>query len=127
MAYILYDSGRLKIMDVAMQLAEASRKDETWFSDFWCGLMQFQQVYEEFTYYIEHLEFLCRYSCDGYTMADLYVMALQNFKFLLNNTRNEPCCAQETIALEAFSLMINLKKNPESVLKRIQSDFRLDK
>ena len=52
----------------ACALCRYAGENEAFLQDFWQRLRQSENVYREFTYYLEHQNFLCEYTVEGYSV-----------------------------------------------------------
>ena len=47
--------------------------DREFLEDFWGRLTADEEIYEEFVYYLEHQDFLCKVKIEGYGLVDLMI------------------------------------------------------
>lgn len=127
MANIIYDARKIKLMEAVRALSDAVGNSEEWFNCFWQGIIENQYVYDELLYYIDHDDFLCEYTIDGYSIVDLFVWQMSNYNLLHDTGRNDSSCCKEAMVLYAFDAMVKMAKDRLTYQNRIQSDMRLDK
>ena len=127
MANIIYDARKIKLMEAVKELSDLVGNNDDWFKSFWSSVMENTGIYEELLYYIDHHDLLCRYTIDGYSIADLFVWQMSNYDLLHDTGKNDASCCKEAMVLFAFEAMAEMAKDPETYKNRIQSDMRLDK
>ena len=104
-----------------------AKKDENFMAAFWRRILENQQVYQEFVYYLEHHELVAQYMVKGYSMIDLYVTQMERYNLLHDTGKNGVMCNKERMVLQAFDVMLKMKENPQEIIKRILSGEGLDK
>lgn len=127
MANIIYDARKLKLMEAVKELSDAVGNSQEWFNTFWSGILTHPGIYDELLYYIDHNDFLCRYSIDDYSIVDLFIWQMQNYHLLHDAAHDSTACCKEAMALYAFDAMIKMTADKDAYKNRIQSDLRLDK
>ncbi len=118
---ILYDGRKLKAMDFMYRLCEYAGKDEDFGARLWEELARDEELYNEFVYYADHHTFLDEMKISGYSMSDLYVWQMDRYNIVRELGKNPAACNKETLVLNAFLEMSNMKKDPETYVRRIQS------
>ena len=118
---ILYDARRLKAMDFLYSLCEYAGKDEEFAGRLWGELARDSELYDEFVYYADNHTFLDKFKIMGYSMSDLYVWQMDRYNIVRELGKNPAACNKETLVLNAFYEMSNMKKDPETYVRRIES------
>ncbi len=91
------------------------------------GLEEQPDLAEELVYYLEHQDFLCHVTVAGMTMVDVLIWQIDHFRAFLDRdtdlTRRNPL-AMGVLAAET---MLQLRRDPESVLKEYSDDTGTDR
>lgn len=126
MAGIVYDGSRVKVYEILVRLCEAAGENDEWRDTFWIELLGDEEIYCEFIYYLEHHELREKVRCEGYTLIDLFIwqMGLSNLK--MDTGKNTGLCNKESMVLRAYRSMIEMKKNPESFIRRMKEGRGMD-
>lgn len=99
MANIIYDARKIKLMEAVKELSDLVGNNDDWFNSFWSSVMENTGIYEELLYYIDHHDLLCRYTIDGYSIADLFVWQMSNYDLLHDTGKNDASCCKEAMVL----------------------------
>ena len=123
MANIIYDARKIKLMEAVKELSDLIGNNDDWFNSFWSSVMENTGIYEELLYYIDHHDLLCRYTIDGYSIADLFVWQMSNYDLLHDTGKNDASCCKEAMVLFAFEAMAEMAKDPETYKNRISPEL----
>lgn len=118
---ILYDARKLKALEFLQQLCEYAGKDDDFVSQLWNEFLSDGALYDEFVYYADNHTFLDEMKISGYSMSDLYVWQMDRYNLVRELGKNPAACNKETLVLNAFKEMANMKRYPEEYVKRIES------
>ena len=118
---ILYDARKLKALEFLQQLCEYAGKDDEFASGLWSEFIGDPDLYDEFVYYADNHTFLDEMKISGYSMSDLYVWQMDRYNIVRELGKNPAACNKETLVLNAFSEMANMKRDPAEYVKRIES------
>lgn len=124
---ILYDARKIKVFEALLELCEYTDKSEVWVNDFWKELMECEGIYKEFVYYLDHHDFLNVYKIEGYSIVDMFILELNRYNHLLDTGKNDKMCDKVDLILYAFYHMLEMKKNPQAYIKKLQSDQGMDR
>ncbi len=119
------DTSKESLYNWTQQLCLAAGENYEFFLKFVKGLDESPEIMEEFRYYYEHQDFLCKKKVNGYSIVDLMVWNIDKFKSELdrgNDTKNNP----ERMILLAFDAMLCMEKEPENYTNRLLSDTGTD-
>ena len=78
----------------------------------WKKLLEYNGLYEEFVYYLEHHEFCGGLSFGGYSLIDLYVRQMEHYNLIHDIGKNTGNCNKEDMVLRAFYTMAAFFENP---------------
>lgn len=82
---------------------------------FWKSLLEVPELLQEYAYYYDNREFLCRYNIDGYTIADILVWQMDHFKAHMDRADSANRYDKDKLILNTFRAMLELKRNPEKI------------
>ncbi len=114
-----------KMWEWAEAFCRSAGMKEAYFGDFKRRLSESPELLEEFQYYYENHDFLCRKKINGYTIIDLMIWRLDRFKSELDRDhagRRNP----DRMVLEAFDTMLRMEKEPETYLAHLLGDTGTD-
>ena len=118
---ILYDARKIKALEFLTQLCEYAGKDDVFAQELWTEFLSDGDLYEEFVYYADNHTFCDEMKISGYSMSDLYVWQMDRYNIVRELGKNPTACNKETLVLNAFREMANMKRDPEEYVKRIES------
>ena len=124
---ILYDARKIKTFETLLELCNYTEKSEDWANEFWLELLQCEDIYNEFVYYLEHHDFLDHYKIEGYSIIDMFIYEMNRYNLLIDSGKNDKRCDKEDMVLYAFYHMLQMKKDPEEYRKKLESDQGMDK
>lgn len=126
MGAIIYDARRIKAYERIRELGEYAGKDQTVIDALWKELVLDGELMKEFIYYLDYHTFLDEVKCRGNGLTDLYVWLLKRYNLMQDSGKNGADCNKEALVLDAFSMMVDMKKNPEAYTKRLNDGLGMD-
>ena len=126
MGDIIYDSRRIRTYECLMALGEYAGKDARWLGGLWEGLLADAGQMKELMYYLDHHTFCDEDRCRGYGLTDLYVWQMDRYNLIRDIGKNTECCNKEAMVLNAFWTMQQMKKDPDTYLRRLSSGEGMD-
>lgn len=92
---------------------------------FWSELSECEEVYEEFRYFYNNQNFLCKYKVAGYSVVDILVWQIDHFKEHLDR---EPSMRtnKDKMILMAFVTLLDMRKNPEKYVLQMETQTGTD-
>lgn len=127
MSGIIYDNRRVKAYEGLKALGEYTQKSEEWVDSLWEEFVLDAALMKEFMYYIDNHKLLDEIKCEGYGLTDLYVWQMNRYNLIREVGKNTEMCNKETMVLNAFKNMAEMKKDPETFVKRLTSGQGMDK
>lgn len=124
---ILYDGRKVQVYERLLSLGEYAGQRKEWTEELWTDLLAVPPLYEEMVYYLEHHGYKGRFQYKGYSLIDLYVWQMNRYNLIKDAGKNTAECNKETMVLRSFRTMIELMKNPEEYLKRLQEGRGMDR
>lgn len=98
----------------AQALCQYSGKDEQFLEDFFKRLTASPDIFEEFVYYLNHQDFLCKKQVRGITVVDILVYQVDRFKAGLDDfDKRDMKYNADKMLLMAFHTMLDVEQNPE--------------
>lgn len=126
MTGILYDARKVKSYDSLLQLGEYAGKSREFVDGLWSELILDDELMKEFMYYLDHHTLLDEVKCRGYAMTDLYVWQMDRYNLIREIGKNPAVCNKETMVLNAFRTMIDMKKDPDTYVERLTRGTGMD-
>lgn len=111
---IIIASEKLKLYKELCRLCEFVGYTDEWRDRFWEDLLQEEEIYKEFLYYMEHQDFLDEYKVEGMSVLDIFVWQMRKFNLRLDRGKNGEECDKMAMLLETFRYMIDMKRKEES-------------
>lgn len=126
MANIVLDGSKIKVYKMLQELCTYCSEKEQWGDELWSYLLQDEELYEEFVYFLENHNLKGTMNVEGYTLFDLYVKQIDLYNVRCDLGKNPSFCIKEDMVLRAFHMMGKLKENPEAYKKKIEDGFGMD-
>lgn len=123
---IVYDARRIKAYEAMLQLGEYAGKTEKWIQKLWEELVLDSELMKEFLYYLDYHTMLDQMQCRGFSLSDLYVWQMDRYNLIRDIGKNTSGCNKEAMVLNAFHTMANMKKDPETYVKRLTQGRGMD-
>lgn len=108
------------------ELCRYAGEDEDFEKDFRLRLMEDEEIYEEFAYYLEHGNFACEAKVAGYTVVDIMVWQMDHFKAWLDRDTAGTRQNGDRMLLLAFDTLLKMRKNPETYIRKMQGETGTD-
>ena len=108
-------------LDFVVIPLSSSGKDEGFAQELWTEFLNDGDLYDEFVYYADNHTFSDEMKISGYSMSDLYVWQMDKYNIVRELGKNPTACNKETLVLNAFREMANMKRDPDEYVKRIES------
>ncbi len=118
---------QVKAFRFAMSLCTYSQKDNAFLADFWNRLIEQEDIFEEFCYFLEHQDYLCKAKTAGYSIVDIMVWEINHFKAQLD--RDTAAAMKENgdlMLLTAFDTMSQMRQNPAPYLEAMKYETGTD-
>lgn len=93
---------------------------------FWKEICKVPEILQEYAYYYDNREFLCRYQVDNYTLADILVWQMDHFKSHMDRADSANRYDKDKLVLSAFETMLELHRNPIKVQREFQNETGTD-
>lgn len=103
----------------------AVMKDEE-IEDLWERMKASPYILQEFAYFHDFGDFLCKYSVAGYTIADILVWQVDHFKAYLDRREEVNRYRREKLVLMAFDILLQMEKDPDVYIEKMQTETGTD-
>ena len=110
----------------ARALCYYAGKDETFLQDFWQRLLRSENIYKEFTHYLEHQSFLCEYKVEGYGIVDIMVWQMDHFKAQMDRGKDDMKNNGDMMLLMAFDTFLKMEQDPDRYVAMMQTETGTD-
>ena len=110
----------------AYALCYYAGKDEAFLQDFWQRLLQSENIYKEFTHYLEHQSFLCEYKVEGYGIVDIMVWQMDHFKAQMDRGKDDMKNNGDKMLLMAFDTFLKMEQDPAKYVDMMQTETGTD-
>jgi hypothetical protein len=110
----------------ARELCRLGGEDAEFLAKFWEELNNNPDIYEEFIYYMEHQDFLCRATVRGMTVVDIMVWQIDHFKAYMDRGMNDMRENKDRMLLMAFSTMLKMKRDPQAYVRQFSEETGTD-
>lgn len=127
MGNIIIASEKLKLFEIVENWSQYAGYSVEWQDKFWQDLLVNQDVYEEFLYYVDHNDFLCKHSCNGQYITDIFIWEMRKFNIKTDRGKNYADCDKAEMVLNAFRTMLDMKENSERVINAMENKNGADK
>lgn len=110
----------------ARELCRCAGEDKIFFESFWNRLSKSELIMEEFSYYLNYQDFLCKVNICGLTLTDILIWQVDHFKAELDMGKYDMKYNSDKMILMAFDTLLNMEKDPEQYLEKFQSETGTD-
>lgn len=110
----------------ARALCYYAGEDEAFLQDFWQRLRQSENVYREFTHYLQNQSFLCAYTIEGYSVVDIMVWQMDHFKAQMDRGKDDMKSNGDKMLLMAFDTMLKMERDPVRYVELMQTETGTD-
>ena len=116
-----------QVYEWAAALCKYAGADENFLQDFWARLTADEEIYEEFVYYLEHQDFLCKVKIEGYGLVDLMIFQIDRFRAVMDQDVADMRFNKDKMLLMAFNSLLQMRKNPEPFVRMMQGTTGTDR
>lgn len=109
-----------------IRLCQCAGEDAEAAEIFFDRLLKAPEILKEYAYYYDNQEFLCEYSVDGYTLADILVWQMDHFKAHMDRADSANRYDKDKLILSAFRTLLELRSNPEKVKSEFAAETGTD-
>lgn len=111
MRQIIIAGEKLKLYGCLKETCKYVCYTDEWRDRLWEDLLANPPIYREFLYYMEHQDFLCQCTVNGYSIIDIFIWEMRKYNVRTDRGKNGADCDKTAMLLEAFRTMIDMKGN----------------
>ena len=126
MANIVLDGSKIKVYGMLQNLCDYCNEKDSWCDELWGYMLQNDELYEEFVYFIVNRSLMGKMNLEGYTLIDLYVKQIDMYNVRNDLGKNPIFCMKEDMVLRSFLMMGRLLEAPETYKKKLEDGFGMD-
>ena len=126
MANIVLDGSKIKVYGILQNLCDYCNEKDSWCDELWGYMLQNDELYEEFVYFIVNRSLMGKMNVEGYTLIDLYVKQIDMYNVRNDLGKNPIYCMKEDMVLRSFLMMGRLLEAPETYKKKLEDGFGMD-
>ena len=126
MANIVLDGSKIKVYGMVQNLCDYCNEKDSWCDELWGYMLQNDELYEEFVYFIVNRSLMGKMNVEGYTLIDLYVKQIDMYNVRNDLGKNPIFCMKEDMVLRSFLMMGRLLEAPETYKKKLEDGFGMD-
>lgn len=115
-----------KLYEFTKRLCEEAHEEDGVLELFWKTITANPQVLEEYQYYFEHNDFLCKLTVEGITVTDILVWQVDRFKAAIDEGKFALKYNGPHMVLGAFYTMCDVCVNPMKYKSRFLSESGSD-
>ena len=115
-----------ELYDYAATLCMDCGKDKEFLDELFRRLEEIPELYEEFRYFYENDDFLCKYSVSGMTVTDILIWQIDRFKAALDEGKFGLKYDKSEMVLMAFYTMYDVSKDPVKYLAHFREETGTD-
>lgn len=127
MGNIIIASEKLKLFEIVENWAEYAGYSREWQDRFWQDLLLYTDVYDEFLYYVDHKDFLCKCEINGQYITDIFVWEMRKFNIKTDRGKNYEDCDKAEMVLNAFRTMLDMKIDAIRVINAMENKNGADR
>ncbi|MCR5474354.1 MAG: hypothetical protein K6F28_04030 [Lachnospiraceae bacterium] len=117
---IIISTSKIRVCGIFYDLCDNCGYDREWSDRLWGDIITDESIYEELAYYVLHHTFKDSFDVCGYSLSDLYVFQMDKYNLIREIGKNPPECNKQRMVLNAFRMMVDMKADPDTYVKRIQ-------
>ncbi|MDO4334143.1 MAG: hypothetical protein Q4C58_15875 [Eubacteriales bacterium] len=106
----------------AASLCMYAGESQTFYDAFWKRLLKHKDILEEFVYFMERQDFLCRAKVEGRTVVDIMVWQIDHFKANLDRDQADMRLNKDKMVLYAFDTMTKAAEEPSAFINKMETE-----
>ncbi|MCR5302274.1 MAG: hypothetical protein K6E49_07515 [Lachnospiraceae bacterium] len=124
---IIIATTKLKACELFYELCDWCGYDRDWTDRLWGDIVKDDALFDELVYYLSNHTLKDSESVYGYSLTDLYVFQMNKYNLIREIGKNPAECNKERMVLNAFRMMVDMKADPETYVKKIEEGRGEDK
>ena len=108
------------------KLAGQAGEDEIYARNLWNRIIQSPGVLKELAYYHDYGKFWGEYKVAGYSLTDILVWQVDQFKAFLDRREEVNRWQPERLLLRALDVMLHMEENPQPYVDKMRGETGTD-
>lgn len=124
---IIIATSKIKACEIFYDLCDRCGYDRQWTDGLWADLIADPEVYKEFEYYAANRSLRDAVKVCSYSLSDLYVFQMDKYNLIREIGKNPVECSKDRMVLNAMRMMIDMKADPDTYVRRLEEGRGEDK
>ncbi len=124
---IIIATSKIKTCERFYALCDNCGYDRIWSDALWADVINDDEIYAELEYYLATHTLKDSADVCGYSLTDLYVFQMDKYNLIREIGKNTAECNKERMVLNAFRMIVDMKADPETYLRRLEEGRGEDK
>ena len=117
---IIIATSKIKAFETFCALCRQNGYEDAWIDALWGDIITDEDMYAELVYFLSNHTLKDSVKIAGYSLSDLYVFQMNKYNLIREIGKNPRECNKERMVLNAFRMMIDMKTDPETYVKRLE-------
>ncbi len=117
---IIIATSKIKTFETFCTLCRQNGYEDAWIDALWGDIITDEDMYAELVYFLSNHTLKDSVKIAGYSLSDLYVFQMNKYNLIREIGKNPRECNKERMVLNAFRMMIDMKSDPETYVKRLE-------
>ena len=117
---IIIATSKIKAFETFCTLCRQNGYEDAWIDALWGDIITDEDMYAELVYFLSNHTLKDSVKIAGYSLSDLYVFQMNKYNLIREIGKNPRECNKERMVLNAFRMMIDMKTDPETYVKRLE-------
>ena len=117
---IIIATSKIKACEFFYELCDFCGYERQWSDALWADIVIDPDMYKEFEYYAQNHTLKDSFDVCGYSLTDLYVSQMDKYNLIREIGKNTAECNKERMVLNAFRMMIDMKADPDTYVRRLE-------
>ncbi len=124
---IIIATSKIKTCESFYRLCDDCGYDRDFTDALWGDVITDSEMYGELEYFMAHHTLKDKVSVCGYSLTDLYVFQMDKYNLIREIGKNTAECNKVRMVINAFRMMIDMKADPETYIRRLEEGRGEDK
>ena len=117
---IIIATSKIKACEMFYDLCRRIGYEDPWIDALWGDIISDEEMYGELSYYLQNHTLKDSVKISGYSLTDLYVFQMDKYNLIREIGKNTAECNKERMVMNAFRMMIDMKADPETYVRRLE-------
>lgn len=117
---IIIATTKLKACEHFYDLCDWCGYDREWTDRLWGDIVGDDALFDELVYYLSNHTLKDSENVCGYSLSDLYVFQMNRYNLIREIGKNPVECNKERMVVNAFRMMVDMKADPETYVKKLE-------